>query len=380
MRYKTNMTRFYLILFFITSLYAQPDLEEQLAKDIADRRLNEFSHIEAAFILSGATTRDSLINYLNRFNNIVQQIDQFNWDIFDRYETAGKIFSYLHANWLITYKEEATTLIDVVHKKKYNCVAGTILYNLVCQELNIQTEAFETPTHTYTLLPNYSNRDIMVENTRPSGFDIMKNLRAQSEYLLQFYPDHQAAQIGLDRIYAYENSKGRKIDNTELLGLLAYNRAYFANRVNHFEKAFEFVLLAQKFNNDSRSNINFEKGLYYNWGKTLFDRRLYHEAYDVYVQAWQRYWEDGNFARNCIAAFYSALRVYWQKKQWMPSYDLIADMLALDLMKQEDKTDLLKLLRGWAHYHHQKKSDRNFRKTLDFIRQIDPEDTLLETF
>lgn len=272
------------LFFFTIILRSQPasQLELKLQQDIQDRVLDDFTLVQAAFILSGIIDSDSLKSYLAWFDQLIQNIKDFHFNYFDRIETAAKIFSYLHDTWLITYKEEATTLINVVREKKYNCVAGTILYNLVCNELNLSTEAFETPTHTYTLFPNFTERTILVENTRKSGFDILTNLREQSEYLLRFYPKNEAAQIGFDRLYAYENSKGRQIDNTELLGLLAYNRAYYAEKEKKYECAYEFVLLAQKFNNDSRSNINFEIGLYYNWGNSLFQEKKYSDVFQVY--------------------------------------------------------------------------------------------------
>ena len=42
----------------------------------------------------------------------------------------------------------------------------------------------------------------------------------------------------------HENSNGRVINNTELLGLLAYNQAYFAMKREDYEEAYRMVLVA----------------------------------------------------------------------------------------------------------------------------------------
>jgi len=53
---------------------------------------------------------------------------------------------------------------------------------------------------------------------------------------LQYYAENEALKIGLDRIYAHENANGRKITNTELLGLIAYNLAILMPRKKIMKK------------------------------------------------------------------------------------------------------------------------------------------------
>ena len=349
----------------------QSSLEMKLAADISDHRLDDFSLIQAAFILSGATEEDSLQYYEDWYNQLVETISRFNLDDFDRIGSAGKVFSYLHSTWLRKYKEKATTLIDVVREKRFNCVAGTILYNLVCNDLGMPTEAFETPTHTYTIFPNFTEQ-ITVENTSPMGFNIMKNLREYSRYLLRFYPQKQTLHVGLDRIYAYENSKGREINNTELLGLLAYNRAYFAVQKKDYETAYHFVRLAQSFNKDSRSNVNFEIGLYYRWGKKLFNEKKFSRAFWIYADAYSRYWENKDFAYNCKSSFFNAQRFNWEKKDWQNCNKMTTKMLDLDLLEDEDLGRLQQILQNWGKYFYQLKMRRESKDVLVYLDRIDP--------
>lgn len=338
-----------LLLCFAFSAYGQATLQQQLVKDIKNQRLDDFSFAEAAFILSGADQGDSLKRAMAWYDSLVERIEGFHLDPFDRIGTASKVFSYLHTTWLITYREKSTTLLDIIRKKEYNCVAGTILYNLVCSELGLSTAAFETPTHVYTIFTDFSQR-VMVENTSSMGFDIMNNLHAYSRYLAQFYPQEQIYKIGLDRLYAYENSKGREINNVELLGLLAYNRAYFAMKSGDYGAAYNYVLLAQDFNRDSRSNINFEIDLYYRWGKVLFDKGKFTEAFSVNADASYRYPYNKDFAHNCEAAFVNAMLQNWQAKNWQTTQRLVDEVMPLNILSEKTWSLLQKMLANWAGY------------------------------
>ena len=338
-------------LLTVNGIYLNADspltpIERKLQKDIEDTRLDDFSKIEAAFILSGVHRSDSLKYYVNWYNELVEKIRGFPFDRFDRVEAANQVFSYLHTTWLKQYDRESTDLLAIVKKQEYNCVAATILYNLICEDLGWITEAFETPTHVYTIFSNFTQQ-IAVENTSPMGFNIMRNLHAYSQYLSHYYPDKEVYRIGLDRLYAYENSKGRLINNTELLGLLAYNRAYFARKAGRYDRAYELVLFAQCFNVDSRSNVSFEQNLYYIWGKQLFDRQRYREAFSVFADALYRYPDHRDFLQNTRATFFMTLEQYRQDHLWAETVRLIDEFIMLDVMTEDDRSQLIRLLEQW---------------------------------
>jgi len=326
--------------------FSADSLEEKLRSDIIDHRLDNMPHIEAAFVLSGVTEQDSLNRCLNRYLSILQTIRDYRFDSFDRIGSANKVFQYLHSTWLRQYSKESTTLLDILQKKQYNCVSATILFNLLCDDLGWTTEAFETPSHVYTVFCNFIQK-VMVENTSPMGFDIIQNLQKYSHFLLQFYPENQALKIGLDRIYVYENSRGRPINNTELLGLLAYNRAYLAEKRGDFSSAYQLVLFAQQFNGDSRSNVDFEIKIFYQWGEALFQKKNFEEALNVYWRGLMRHPDVGDFRSNVRSSFLNGMISAWNDKNWDRSIRMVQMVSGFDFLQEKDVQNLESLFQHW---------------------------------
>ena len=365
MMIKINKTIFSLIIIVLavhTALASRKTLEE----DIADGYLEEYTKIEAAFILSGVTDPDSLPHYLSWYEQLLNKIKSFSFDVDDEVGSARTVFMYLHAEWLKTYARESTTLIDIVRNKEYNCVAATILFNIISEDLNWSCEAFETPTHVYTIFTNFRHR-LIVENTSSMGFDMMKNLKTYSKYLAQYYPQSEVLRIGLDKLYYHENSNGRVITNTELLGLLAYNRAYLARKNNDYGTSYEYVLLAQLFNRDSRSNVNFEIGLYYAWGKQLYSKRKYMDAFAVFADGYYRYPDNDDFLNNTLATFFKSIQQNWQKKNWPENDRLIQEMIDLDILKKQDKQAIINYLNNWEIYFTDKKDQQSLNQVRQYL-------------
>jgi hypothetical protein len=359
-----NKTIFCILLLIHISLASNDALE----KDIADGYLDDFTKIEAAFLLSGASP-DSLPRYLNWYNQLLEKIKKFNLEFNKPAETARIVFTFLHSSWLKTYAKESTTLIDITNNKEYNCVSATILYNLICEELNITCEAFETPTHVYTIFNEYGNK-MIIENTNDMGFDIMSNLQAYSSYLARYYPQQEVLKIGLDRLYYHENSKGRPINNTELLGLLAYNRAYFAREKKDFKAAYDFVLLAQLFNEDSRSNYNFEIRLYYDWGNELYKKKNFMDAFEVFADGYYRYPENKDFLNNTFVTFYNSLDRNWRNKDWTESRRIIEEMHDLNVLNSKDRIHIEELLHNWSRYFNSLFDKKSSLETQELIARI----------
>lgn len=336
------------ILNLTISVLGQP-LTERLMHDLADGELNDFTRIQAAFIVSGADRIDHLHQGTIWFESLLDDIKAKNLIGFDRIPSAEKLFLYLHTTWLKDYQLHATTLFDIMERRAFNCVSATVLYNLICDELGLSTEAFETPTHVYTIFSNVGQR-VMVENTTSMGFNIMNNLQRYSQYLLQYYPKNEALKIGLDRLYAHENTHGRTINNTELLGLICYNRAVFNAEQKNYQFAYEMVKIAQMLNRDSRSNRRFEISLYYRWGNELFQTKRFFEAFEVMVDAVGRYPDNDDFKRNCQNAFINALHLSWVEKNWEMTVQLVHQIDLLDMLTDREHDRAIQALENWLDY------------------------------
>ena len=348
-----NYFKFTLLLFLIYLLIPiigfSQNLSQRLILDIEDGQLDNFTTIEAAFIVSGANNQAKLSQGLKWFNKLISDIKENNIMEYEKVASAERLFYYFHTIWLKQYKKKATTLFDIIDRKEYNCVAATVLYNLTCDRLGITTHAFETPTHVYTIFSNFSER-VMVENTTSIGFNIIKNLDAYSKYLLQYYPDKQSLKIGLDRIYYYENSQGREINNTELLGLICYNLALFNTEKKNYDQAYQYVELAQLFNEDSRSNIRFEKQLYYRWGQQLFKQKKYFQAFEITADAYYRYPDNSDFKNNCRLTYNKALLNLWNSKDWDKSERIVLEMDDLEIRSSRETDYQKKILSDWIRF------------------------------
>ena len=344
-----NLFKATILLILLNSISFSQSLRQQLYNDILDGELNQFSDIEAAFIISGADSQSKLQQGLNWFNSLLQDIEEKNLIEFDKVASAEKLFLYFHTSILKKYREKATTLFDIKEKGEFNCVSATVLYNLTCDELGLSTHAFETPTHVYTIFSNFTD-NVMVENTTSMGFNIMKNLKRYSQYLARYYPEKLTLKIGLDRLYYYENSKGREISNTELLGLICYNLAIFNAKLKNYAKAYSYVELAQLFNQDSRSNRKFEISLYYRWGKQLFNTSKYYQAFELMADAFYRYPENDDFKKNCRLMFTKALHQLWKNKDWEKTESIILEMDDLKIIGERETIYQKKVLNDWIRF------------------------------
>jgi len=361
----------FLVIGNCSAVQHQSTLLEGLKVDLQDQSLDDFSHIKTAFILSGVQKKKQLDACIQWYHQTLEILENSSLDPFKPEESAQSVFIYLHTHHLKTYSKHATTLLDIMRTQTFNCVSATILYNLLCADLGLETQAFETPTHVYTLFTQYDKR-IMVENTTSMGFNIIKNLRNYSRYLARFYPENQVLKIGLDRLYFHEQSKGRQINNTELLGLLAYNQAYLAREKNQFSKAYEWVLLAQLLNEDSRSNITFEKSLYYQWGKMLVHESRFEEAFTVYADGTYRYPEMEELANNCKLAFFHSQRDFEKKDDWNSAHQMSYEILDLDILDERDIQALTVLLDGWAGRLLFEQNRKGLKEVIELLEIIDP--------
>jgi len=129
-------------------------------------------------------------------------------------------------------------------------------------------------------------------------------------------------------------------------------------------------LLAQQFNRDSRSNVNFEIGLYYAWGNKLFSNKKYMDAFTVFADGYYRYPDNEDFLNNTFVTFYRSMESNWYRKDWPESARLIEEMTILEIFKKKDNDNLRRILLNWQHYFVKKGDEQSLnqvRRHLDSL-------------
>ena len=154
------------------------------------------------------------------------------------------------------------------------------------------------------------------------------------------------------------------------MGLLAYNRAYLAKKKNDYKSAYEYVLLAQQFNQDSRSNVHFEVGLYYTWGRQLFSKNDFMAAFTVFADGFYRYPDNKDFLKNTFTSFYKSLQSNWQRKDWPESARLIDEMIDLEVLQERDRHTIKQILINWQHYFNSKNDKQSSNQVKHFLERF----------
>jgi tetratricopeptide (TPR) repeat protein len=130
------------------------------------------------------------------------------------------------------YDARATTLRELLERRRFNCVSASVLYNLVAPRLGLGVAAELLPTHARVLLAAGTPRGVerlVVETTSPLGFA----------------PDPAAASRILgavagpprDGARALVESRGEVVTTEVLIGAMYVNRASIAQEAGALETA-----------------------------------------------------------------------------------------------------------------------------------------------
>lgn len=154
------------------------------------------------------------------------------------------LLAALHAKGglLGAYDARATTLKDVLERRRYNCVSASVLYNLAATRLELSVAAELLPTHARSLL-SAEEQDrlarIVVETTSENGFD--PDPSTQRRIL------GQVAGPALDGARAIVSEQGEIVDTRVLIGTIYVNRASIAQEGGALEQAERLFARGQAF-------------------------------------------------------------------------------------------------------------------------------------
>lgn len=186
---------------------------------------------DAALIASGFESPALLRAARARFETIASPlVEQLKAISGDR-ERAKKLLEALHqkGGLLGEYDARATTLSEILDRRRYNCVSASVVYNLLAERLDIDSHAQLLPTHARTVLqlPG-SKKGIIVETTSPDGFDPDPRMQAT---ILQ--------QVGgaLSDGRALVPDSGSIVTTRVLIGTIYVNRASIVQEGGDLESA-----------------------------------------------------------------------------------------------------------------------------------------------
>ena len=131
--------------------------------------------------------------------------------------------------------------------------------------------------------------------------------------------------------------------------------------------------IAQFFNKDSRSNINFEINLYNHWGRQLYEKKEFYKAFNIFADAYYRHWEVKEFQQNLRVSFFAAMQQLWETRNWEPSYRIIEDMMALEAVQQKEGIRITNQLILWQVYfesHHRNKEKQMAITLMEELKQF----------
>jgi tetratricopeptide (TPR) repeat protein len=210
---------------------SDPLIGDVLAENVKKNDLGEFDVTDAALIASGFESRSELRTARSRFEIIVGPIVEQLKNVSDARERGRLLLATLHQKGGLfgEYDARATTLGDVLDRRRYNCVSSAVVFNLLAARLDVEASAQLLPTHARTLLDVRGKKPIIVETTSPDGFDPDPKLQAMI-----------LAQVGgtlTDGGRALVPDRGSVVSTLVLIGTIYVNRASIVQESGDLEGA-----------------------------------------------------------------------------------------------------------------------------------------------
>ncbi|MCK6544787.1 transglutaminase-like domain-containing protein [Myxococcota bacterium] len=148
------------------------DVGEVLSSAVRDGAIDGFDLADAALVASGYDRRLALRQARARFETLVAPIVEGLAKVPDPRERARLLLVALHQKGgpLGEYDARATTLAEVLDRRRYNCVSASVVYNLLAERLTLPVAAELLPTHARTVLALDPKRPVIIETTSPDGF------------------------------------------------------------------------------------------------------------------------------------------------------------------------------------------------------------------
>jgi hypothetical protein len=166
------------------------------------------------------------------------------------YSKHEVIFTLLHDEYLKKYQNEA--YINKLFKgKEFNCVTAVMLYNMLCTDLGLDVNIYETPFHVFLTAPNPGKRDFKIELTDPvDGFDTQLDNSEYIDYLLDYklITEEELKEKGEGEIFKEFVSETHQITSRDLVAIYYANLGVYnllkdstAKSYSYYKKSISFA-------------------------------------------------------------------------------------------------------------------------------------------
>lgn len=231
-----------------------PEGVSKLTKDLvmrAQRRapntaIEGFDLTDAALIASGFDTPAALKRARANFERLVGPLVAKLRSVPEPRKQGQQLLGVLHRGLLGEYDARATTLGDILERRRYNCVSASVLYNIMALRLGLDAGAQLLPTHARTLLTlpksAASKQAVVVETTSQHGFDPSP---AELERILAAVAGpREPSESGARAIVP---DRGVNVDTLVLIGTIYINRASIVQEQDKFEQAERLFAVGEAF-------------------------------------------------------------------------------------------------------------------------------------
>ncbi|MHA7131913.1 hypothetical protein [Algoriphagus namhaensis] len=182
------------------------------------------------------------------WNDLVEELKKKKSKTRKDYNFLRSLFQKTHKHLLKNY-EQHSTFNDMLVSGNFDCVSGSAALGLLLEKFDYDFDIIETDYHVFIMV-HLEGKDIILESTLPIGGLIAKTSEVQ-RYLDSYKPKENATlgsistRIGNIDAELTENSIFRKVNLTQLAGLLYYNDAIrdfnsqrYQTAVQQLEKAY----------------------------------------------------------------------------------------------------------------------------------------------
>jgi len=189
-------------------------LEKRLLADAADRRLDEFSLLEAALIASGVQSVEALRHYRQRHAALLEQLRRSLPADGSPQQRAEAIFEFMHRQVLRGgYGVEYTDLRLAFDEGRFNCVSASVLFNCLAGECGLAVCGLEIPGHAMSRL-RLPGGPLDVETTCPGWFRLMDDPQKQADLVRKTLGPNVSRNC----------SQAREVSPIEIAAMIYYNR------------------------------------------------------------------------------------------------------------------------------------------------------------